>query len=223
MSNKLNLKTLQNFLALLNFIKKNFVGCHCIFFKKENTGISRWQKLLDHLTFSKSLDGSRARKTTFGFTLIEMMVAVSIFAIVVMISMTAILSVVDSNKKAQSLKSVMNNLNFALETMTRSIKTGENLVVINVNRVQIIDQNENNVIYSLGDGGYANRIVRIVGGNVEPITAPEVEISNLKFIDGTGTGQPSVVMIVQGTVKMSERVSSDFSIQTTVTQRLPGN
>ena len=80
----------------------------------------------------KGLPGSafRNRKTTTGFTLIELMVSVALFAIVVMISMTAILSVVDSTKKAQSMKSVMNNLNFALETMTRSIKTGTDLVVV---------------------------------------------------------------------------------------------
>ena len=75
------------------------------------------------------IKNTKKEKFTTGFTLIEMMVAVSIFAIVVMISMTAILSIVDSNRKAQSLKSVMNNLNFALETMTRSIKTGHGLQV----------------------------------------------------------------------------------------------
>lgn len=197
MSNKLNLKTLQDF-------------CHCIFFKKENTGNSRCQKV----------------NRTRAFTLIEMMVAVSIFAIVVMISMTAILSVVDSNKKAQSLKSVMNNLNFALETMTRSIKTGSGLSVgvdVGGDYVQTTDQKPVLVKYSLGTTA-TSTIVRCVGSpcSEEPITAPEVIIKTLKFIDGKGVGQPSVVMIVQGTVKMSERVSSDFSIQTTITQRLPG-
>jgi prepilin-type N-terminal cleavage/methylation domain-containing protein len=179
---------------------------------KVNTTKKTWIHVATRMT-----DKKRA------FTLIEMMVAVSIFAIVVMISMTAILSVVDSNKKAQSLKSVMNNLNFALETMTRSIKTGSGLSV-GGDYVQTTDQKPVLVKYSLGTGDYEGRIMRTVGvsGTPEPITAPEVEIDNLKFIDGKDDGQPSVVMIVQGTVKMSERVSSDFSIQTTITQRLPG-
>jgi prepilin-type N-terminal cleavage/methylation domain-containing protein len=175
----------------------------------------------------KGLPGSvfRSRKTTTGFTLIELMVSVALFAIVVMISMAAILSVVDSTKKAQSMKSVMNNLNFALETMTRSIKTGTNLGVIQgdsntKSSVSVKDQNSKQLTYSLGSGLAANSIVR---NGTEAITAPEVNIDNLKFFDGTiMNGQPSVIMVVQGTVKLSERVSSEFSIQTAITQRAPG-
>ena len=148
-----------------------------------------------------------------------MMVSVSIFAIVVMISMTAILSVVDSSKKAQSMKSVMNNLNFALETMTRTIKTGKGYTVSGTGNTRIIltDQDGASVSYYL-DG---TTIMR----SGDPITAPEVDVDKLQFIDGTGNSpktQPSVIMIIHGTVKLSERVTSEFSVQTTVTQRLPG-
>jgi prepilin-type N-terminal cleavage/methylation domain-containing protein len=153
-------------------------------------------------------------KLVCGFTLIEMMVAVSLFVIVVMISMTAILSVVDSTKKAQSLKSVMNNLNFALETMTRTMKTGQmpSLNTDPQDSILVTDQSGNPVTYSLSD----HRIMK----NSEPITAPEVIVNNLKFYPSGGV-QPSVIMVVQGTMKMSERISSDFNIQTTITQRVP--
>jgi prepilin-type N-terminal cleavage/methylation domain-containing protein len=164
--------------------------------------------------------GRRMTERKKAFTLIELMVSVALFSIVVMISMTAILSVVDSTKKAQSMKSVMNNLNFALETMTRSIKTGTDLSVDN-GGVSTKDQNNTTITYSLGSDDKATSIVRTISGNAEAITAPEVNISNLKFISG-GAGQPSVIMVVQGTVKLSERVSSDFSIQTAITQRAPG-
>jgi prepilin-type N-terminal cleavage/methylation domain-containing protein len=161
-------------------------------------------------TFPKSL----ADRRSGGFTLIEMMVSVALFAIVVMISMTAILSIVDSTKKAQSLKSVMNNLNFALETMTRSIKTGE---IIYFNNPQIFinvtDQNSIPLLYKLEDGA--------IKRNGIAITAPEVIVDSLMFYPA-GSVQPSVVIVVQGTVKLSERVTSKFSIQSTVTQRKPG-
>jgi type II secretion system protein J len=61
-----------------------------------------------------------------GFTLIEMMVAVSIFAIVMMVGVGALLSLVQINKRAQAVNSVMNNLNSALESMSRSIRVGTN-------------------------------------------------------------------------------------------------
>lgn len=154
------------------------------------------------------------KKTNRGFSLIEMMVAISIFSIVVMISMTAILSVVDSNKKAQSLKSVMNNLNFALETMTRSIKIGDSLRVGMDKQTLTIRNGDDSKTYKLSGG-------RLLLNN-DPITAPEVVIDNLKFFSG-GALQPSVVIVIQGTMKINEKISSEFSIQTTVTQRKLGN
>ncbi|MBX9765465.1 type II secretion system GspH family protein, partial [Patescibacteria group bacterium] len=45
-----------------------------------------------------------------GFTLVELMVAVSIFAIVMMIGVGALLSLVQTNRRAQAINSVMNNL-----------------------------------------------------------------------------------------------------------------
>lgn len=61
---------------------------------------------------------------TRGFTLIEMMVAVSIFSMVMMIGVGALLSLVATNQRAQAINSVMNNLNAALENMSRSIRVG---------------------------------------------------------------------------------------------------
>jgi prepilin-type N-terminal cleavage/methylation domain-containing protein len=58
------------------------------------------------------------------FTLIEMMVSVSLFLIVMVISLGAVLAIVDGNKKAQAINSVSNNLSSAIESMVRDIKTG---------------------------------------------------------------------------------------------------
>lgn len=64
------------------------------------------------------------KKYAPAFTLIEMMVAVSIFAIVMMIGVGALLTMVEVNKRAQGINSVMNNLNAAIEQMSRSIRVG---------------------------------------------------------------------------------------------------
>jgi prepilin-type N-terminal cleavage/methylation domain-containing protein len=62
--------------------------------------------------------------TKRGFTLIEVLVSVSIFAIVMLIATGAVFSIVEANKKTHSLKSVMTNLNFALESMARDMRVG---------------------------------------------------------------------------------------------------
>ncbi|HVV38925.1 MAG TPA: type II secretion system protein [Candidatus Paceibacterota bacterium] len=61
-----------------------------------------------------------------GFTLIELMVSVTIFTMVMVVSLGALLTISASERKAETLKSVMTNLNFALDSMSRSIRTGSN-------------------------------------------------------------------------------------------------
>lgn len=64
--------------------------------------------------------------TARGFSLIELMVSVAIFTIVMVIALGSLLAISASERKAETLKSVMNNLNFALDSMSRAIRTGAN-------------------------------------------------------------------------------------------------
>jgi len=59
-----------------------------------------------------------------GFTLVEMIVSVGLFAVVMTVSVGALLALVDANRKAQAIQSVMNNLNIALDGMVRQIRMG---------------------------------------------------------------------------------------------------
>lgn len=67
---------------------------------------------------------SQTENNKKGFTLIEMMVSLAIFSVVAVIAAGALLRIVDSNRKAQSIQSAMSNLNFALESMTRELRQG---------------------------------------------------------------------------------------------------
>ena len=59
-----------------------------------------------------------------GFSLIEMMVSLSVFSIVMTISIGTLLIMVDANAKAQALYSSTTNLSFALDSMTREMRMG---------------------------------------------------------------------------------------------------
>ncbi len=61
-----------------------------------------------------------------GFTLIEIMVSLGIFAVVAVIAVGAFLKIIDANKQSQSLQTAMNNTNFALESMVREMRVGTN-------------------------------------------------------------------------------------------------
>lgn len=59
-----------------------------------------------------------------GFTLIELMVSIAIFSVVMVMALGALLSISEADRKSETVASVMNNLNFAVESMTRNIRTG---------------------------------------------------------------------------------------------------
>ena len=59
-----------------------------------------------------------------GFTLVEIMVATSIFTVIMLIAIGSLVVASDSAKKSQALQSAMDNVNFALDSMTRSLRMG---------------------------------------------------------------------------------------------------
>lgn len=61
-----------------------------------------------------------------GFTLVEMMVATALFVTVMLVSVSTLLALVHANRKAQSLQSIIDNLNVSLDGMERAIRTGSN-------------------------------------------------------------------------------------------------
>jgi prepilin-type N-terminal cleavage/methylation domain-containing protein len=63
-------------------------------------------------------------RSQFGFTLVEMIVSLAVFSIVVTVSVGALLVLVGTNQQLQGEQSVMTNLSFALDSMTREIRTG---------------------------------------------------------------------------------------------------
>ena len=61
-----------------------------------------------------------------GFTLIEIMVSVSIFVIVAMITTGALITISDVNRKAQAIKIAMDNVSFAMDSMVTNLREGAN-------------------------------------------------------------------------------------------------
>lgn len=61
-----------------------------------------------------------------GFTLIELLVSTAVFTIVMVVALGALLSLSEANRKADILNSSINNLSFALDSMSRALRTGTN-------------------------------------------------------------------------------------------------
>ena len=65
-------------------------------------------------------------KTKNGYTLLETMIAVSLFIVVVMFGMDALLNANLVHQKSQSMRSIMDNLSFVMDDMSRNLRTGYN-------------------------------------------------------------------------------------------------
>lgn len=59
-----------------------------------------------------------------GFTLIEMMVAITIFVLVAFTITATLIAVSNANRKAQEVKQVMDNLNFSIQSMVLRMREG---------------------------------------------------------------------------------------------------
>lgn len=168
---------------------------------------------------------------TSAFTLIELMVSIALFAIVVTIALGSIITIADSNKKARSLMSVMNNLNFAVDSMTRSFKSGdiENVSPVITPGSSCFTTEEIN--YSNASNPFDRRLVqycvedgrltkKIDSARPVPLTSDDVDIKFAEFkLYGGPDEQPLLSIILEGEVKISEKVSSEFTIHTSVNQR----
>lgn len=192
---------------------------------------------------------SRLKTTlTAGFTLIELMVSLTLFTVIVLAAVSSLYSVNNASRKVSSMRAVLDNLNFAVDDITRTVRTGTVPTCGGAGN-STTDRN-----CSFGDDSYSdhlsvqstlgrsatvefrlttdeNNIGRIEkrvnsGGVWEDwvaMTAPEINVSKLAFyVDGANAddlAQPSVIILVQGIASSNADTTAPFAIQTYVSQR----
>ncbi len=182
-------------------------------------------------------------RKTGGFTLVEMIVSVGLFTVVMFISSSAFLAVLNADRKSRATRIATDNLNLSLEDMSRRIKTGTSYYcgaggestgtkdcLTAGTQISFTEQNGCTRTTYVLSGTVINRSSRQINPpllcsgiptvSAIAVTAPEIEINNLRFVVG-GTAsdsiQPYVVILVDGKTKGA--VTSSFKIQTMVTQR----
>ncbi len=179
-------------------------------------------------------------KLTKGFTLVEIMVASSLFLSVMLIVSGAILSVFDSNQKSKNLRSVMDNLNLTMESMTRTIRFGTNYHSHGCSAPADLtvpwDCNTANSSLSVRSEAGPTVTYTLSGGRImrgaSNITSPDVTITTLSFwvlgstpycVSSCGTqntSQPKVIILVSGYVGTKQTTRSTFTLQTSISQRV---
>lgn len=197
-------------------------------------------------------NGRRIYNANFGagFTLIEIIVALGVFTVAVLISLSSFLAVLGAQKKAVAIGTIQENLNIALETMLKDIRVGRSYFCSNdINNFEGNGSNTNDcpnggkILTILSRDKIDNKIVsyRLKNAKLEkaikdagngnfieedftPITFNDLKITNLTFyVTGStvisDTFQPKVTITMKGEMGTGKS-SSNFNIQTTVSQRM---
>lgn len=168
---------------------------------------------------------STKHKARRGYTLIELIVAVGLFAIIMMLASGAYLIMINVNRQTQAIATGIDNVSFVLESMTRSIRTGRSYSQIGSNTFSFIDQSGCAITYGVSAG----RIIQSESGtgcpalSSVPLTAPSVTISAIAFTaSGVVAGdmsQPHVIINVAGTVSSGPGKTEPFTVETSATMR----
>ncbi|MDR3547762.1 MAG: type II secretion system protein [Candidatus Pacebacteria bacterium] len=168
-----------------------------------------------------------------GFTLIEMIVSVAIFAIVMTAVAAAYLNLINIDRQTRGTNDVVNNLSFALDSMSRAIRTGTNYQCggsggsncpSGSSEFTFINSSGQTVTYLLSNGEVGECIGTLcTPSSATYFTDPRIKISSLTFyVTGVGTGdvlQPRVTFVIHGTLTTSTSNAVAFTIQTTATER----
>lgn len=176
-----------------------------------------------------------------GYTIIETMIAVSIFLVVIVIGIGSLLNATLIRKKSQDMRSIMDNLSFIMEDISKNLRTGYDYHCIDDSNITATGPrdciNGEGISFksSLGDQwvyflDFEGRIQKSVSGGAlgtfTVLTLPEVKIDPISSFSVFGalpqpgdTRQPFATIKLIGTIT-SRNAVTPFSLQTSVSQRL---
>ena len=173
----------------------------------------------------------RPHTAVHGFTLVEMLVAVSVFIVVVLIAVGSLLTLLDANLKNRSQQLVFNNLNVVLEGMVRSIRAGTAYSIeAGGTRLRFNDADGDEIVYEhvVDSGTGKGSVVRTVnpssGGAPVALTPTSLDVAVLLFeavpFSGNASGEFDKVLITlrARSVTGDPVTDSEFTLQTTVSQ-----
>jgi type II secretory pathway pseudopilin PulG len=187
-----------------------------------------------------------AKRCGRGYTIIETMIAVSLFIIIVMIGMNALLNANVLHQKSQNMRSIMDNLSFVMEDMGRNMRVGSNYHCINNGvftglttplscasggAIAFKNSLDGSIwVYKIesSDGGVTFNIFKSVDGATTwvQLNPPEIVINSVSGFSVLGAEpppgdlqQPLVTIRLVGSITY-KNVVTPFSLQTSVSQRM---
>lgn len=190
-------------------------------------------------------------RKTKGYTIIETMIAISLFLVVTMAGMAALLNANLVHQKSESMREVMDNMSFIMEDMSRNLRTGYNYHCGNtagISTPQSCAGGAGIIAFEHQDGDPEDPndqwVYKLEGPDIDHINIykstnrgiewvqmnpEEVTLNIASFFKVTGaepppanTQQPFVTIKLEGNITFKD-VVTPFVLQTSVSQRIIDN
>ena len=190
---------------------------------------------------SGGIASSKNKRLLTGFTIIEIVVATGLFAVLSLAAVSIMIAVVKAQTHIQRIQSTIDNIRFSLELLTKEMRVGTGYRLVSPNECGDAGTDELNFVTSVPrpipqrryfiQGGRLMRITKasaIVSTDCSlavPFTADEVRIDRFRVIlrgvsSGSSDGQPWATFNLKITA-LDPKGVSDFSmdLQTSVVRR----
>ena len=178
-----------------------------------------------------------------GYTIIETMITISVFLVIITIGMGALLNANSLHQKSQNTRSIMDNLSFIMEDISRNLRTGYDYHCIDDDNINATNPHScgsgegisfksavdgSQWVYYIGDCNATNGICKSTDGanSFVQLVPSEVAIDFESSFSVLGAEpppgdnqQPFVTIKLIGNINYKDTVTA-FSLQTSVSQRL---
>ena len=143
------------------------------------------------------MNKEKIAKTVQGFSLLEILVVITVFSMLAILTTQAVILTLRGTKKSESLTKVRGNIDYSLAVIERNIRNADSIVECpNTDQTIISYTDENGSITSFScdsdsDGGY----IASASGR---LTSSEVDVTSCSFVceDAVGETNPAVTVSV---------------------------
>lgn len=171
----------------------------------------------------KPSNSSIKRDLHSGFTLVELMVAMTVFLILVSLSTAIFIQTLRTQQEITGITGDNESASEVLEQISRDVRTGTNFAIPDQHTLTFMSTQENNEV--VGYKLVGNSIARCLGGQCQQgtynaMTPQSVNIADMSFVGMNLTsGVPRITITIAVTTPTSTQPQVDTYLQTTVSAR----
>jgi len=162
-------------------------------------------------------------KSSFGFTLVELLVAITIFGVVMIMISGILINAIREQRIVLAKQAIGDNALYTMESVIKELRMAKLITTTagNGNNLTFGNSAGDSITYSLSNGQIMRNDATLATGN-QPVSSNEITISGLNFSvnNWDSTHAPRITIFMRAQEATSSSSQTSLEIQTTVSPRL---